>query len=157
MFIPMWLIIVIVLLAVFYVYGVKATHKDNEHKIKSHLDSLKSEANFAEIYLARSFYDLAWKMIMHKNHHASDVLKILKENRDYTALAIGEKFLYNPNEYQEEVNDIINDIKQNTGFDITTHNKEESPSQYYDEWVTKYNDKVSEIRLMMDIVSKEIE
>ncbi|EMM6468992.1 hypothetical protein [Enterobacter hormaechei] len=157
MFIPMWLIIVLVIVAVLYVMAVNVATKDNKHKVKKHLERLKIEANYLEIDFARNFYNFAWKLVIFRVQHAIDVAKNLKESRNYTALSIGENFLYNVDEHKELIEEILKGIKQNTGFDLERHKDDISTTKYLEEWLNKYDSKVQEIRDLMQEVSLELD
>lgn len=157
MYLPIWLIILLIAIAAFYVFSVKSTHKDNQHKVNAHLERLRIDAKYLEIDLARNFYDFAWKLVIFRNQHAIDVLKGLKENRNYTALSIGENFLYNVDEYKEVIEETLNNIKENTGFDLESHKDDISTLEFLNDWMEKYDSKVQEIRLLMEEVRSELE
>lgn len=157
MFIPMWLIILLVIVAGLFVMAVKGAAKDNQHKVDSHLEKLRIEAKYLESDFARSFYDIAWKLVIFRYQHANDVAKNLKESRNYTALSIGENFLYNAQEHKEVIEETLNDIKHNTGFDLASNNDEISTTDFLEEWLNKFDSKVQEIRLLMEEVTAELE
>ncbi|MFV7531652.1 hypothetical protein [Enterobacter mori] len=157
MFIPIWVIIIIIVMAVLYVKFVKDTHIDNEHKVKRHLERLSDEAKYIEKDVARGVYSLAWRMVIIKNYHAIDVIKSLRFSRDYTALDIAENFLSSVEEYKEEIEECIADLERNTGYNLNGYKEDIGTIELYTDWINKYNDKVMEIRSLITEVRSELE
>ena len=157
MFIPMWLIVVIIVVAVLYVLGVNAQHKENVHRVKSHMEGLKIEFSWAEKNLANDIYRLAYHFLKHKQDHAKEVIYLLKKHRDYYSVDRAERFLSEPSRFKEELDEALNDIQNMTGFDLDEARFDQQGYEWYKEEELKYDESIEEIRKLMNEVKNELD
>lgn len=157
MFIPMWLIVVLVVVAVLYVSGVKNTHNENVQRVDDHLERLKNEAKWIEKNLANDLYRLAYHFMKHKEAHVKELIYLLKTYRDHNAVDRAEWFLDEPNKFQEEFEEAIDDIHSMTGFDLADSRYDQQGYEWYKEEEQKYEDQIEEMKLLLSEIKNELD